>query len=447
MKANDIKILLLISEKYRHSTMANQAGVESAYGWRDQFKQPLNMNCDKIIIIVVILFVIFGCQTEKQADVAKGEVVTVPVVDNIKEYLINSSLYLSSFVDKIDIIPLEFTDDCILSKIEKVVIYKDNIFVIEHFNSNGGKIYRFDMKGNFLNSIGNRGQGPQELLELMDFAINEDNNTIYLLDNAKQMIFCFDFNGKFIERIFINQYADALAYSDGLFYVFADNPSTGKNLFNLIIRNTKGEIVNMYFPSKKYLSSTNAKIFTKTKDGLLFTHPMDDIFYSLKGDSLYNFLFFDFGSYRFTLKEIEDINMMRRQTLDILMENERFAGADNFYHIGKWIYFNSTYKIVSHTFLYDINSGEIKVAAQIGDDLEYMFNNNFCGQTEDALIGVYIPETHLESDMEGFSIYEKEKIISRAKKEEQVKKMKSIMRGDKPEEMNPWILLYYLKQE
>ena len=394
-----------------------------------------------LFILTIILF--YGCERVKNSESAKGEYITV----NAKKISLNndSQLLLSDFIDKIDIIPLEFEDNCILSEIKKIVIYRDNIFLIEEGHPE--TIFRFNIQGNFLNRIGSRGQGPQELIELSDFSLNEDDQIVYLLDNAKQMIFCFDFDGKYIGRIHINQYADRLEYQNGLFYLFRDNPSVGDNLYNLIIRNIKGEIEKVYFPSKKYSISFNNKIFTKTKDNLIFLHPMNDTIYSLDGASLNYAYFFDFGSNRFTQNEIEDIYMGRIKSLQILLNNERLSGIDNFFQVGKHMYFNSIYKTFSFSFLYDINSQKLKVAALLWDDLEYIFyNNKFCGQTQDAFIGTY-NVNYLINDIERFARYEKEKYISSEKKEEQVKKMKAIMRGNDPEEMNPWVIIYHLKKD
>ena len=397
------------------------------------------------LILTVLIF--YGCSHEKQVEFAKGDYVTI----NAKNINLdsNTKLPLSDFVDNIEIIPLEFTDFCMLKEIRKIVIHNDNIFLIE--SDKPETIYRFDIQGNFLNRIGARGQGPQELIELLDFSINEEKNIAYLLDNGKQMIYCFDFDGQFIERIFMDQHASRMEYQNGLFYFFRDQPTVGSHLYSLIIRNPKGEIENMYFPSKQYPISQGNQTFAKTKDGLIFHKPMNDTVYILDGKSLNYAWFFDFGSFRFTPDEIEDIYMERVPTLQMLLKKERLSGIDDLFHIGKWVYFNSTYKILSHSFLHDINSGELKVFACFIDDLEYMFGdiyggNKFRGQTQDAFIGTY-NVNNLFRDIERFTRYEEEKLISSIKKEEQVEKMKTIMRGNDTEEMNPWVLIYHLKKD
>ena len=435
----------LFKGKLKHSfTGTTQSGSGEVLS-KNPICQMFNVFIEFFLLVITCFL---GCNSKKQVPI--GDFITIQMVDSIKGNLNDSHLALSYFVDKIDIIPLEFTDDCILSQIGKVVIHEDNIFIIEPFERRTCTVYRFDLKGNFLNSIGARGQGPLELLELRDFSINENNNSIYLLDNAKKTVFHFDFNGILIEKININQGASRLEFKNGFLYLYRDNPpASAEHLYNLIIRNTKGELVKMYIPSNtEYLISGERKIFTKTNDGLFFKQAMDDTIYYLDRDSLKYHIFFDFGSYRFTQEEIEDIYMMRQKAFNILLQNERLSIIDHFYQIGNWYYFNAIYKIMSHSFLYNKKCGDIKVASRLYDDLEYMFyDNKFYGQTQDAFIGIYFPETKLERDMTRFSRYEKEGYISTAFKEKQLTKINSIMRGDKPENMNPWILLYYLKKE
>ncbi|GHT61450.1 hypothetical protein AGMMS50239_12380 [Bacteroidia bacterium] len=396
----------------------------------------------QLSILITLAFVFSNCNQSKKASDAKGEYVTIDAqnidLDQTKEIL------LSDFVDTIDIIPLEFNDSCILREIRKIIIHGNNIFLIEA--QRPSTVYRFDLQGNFLNLIGLKGQGPDEIVELKDFSINEKDSVVYLLDNARQTILSYNFAGQLIETLKMNQYANRLAYKDGFFYLFRDQQIIGDNLCSLIIRDTQGEAKNSFFPSKKYPISLEKQTFTDSKDGLFFCVPMNDTIYSLHGTDLNYAYFVDFGSLRFTPKEIKDIYLEKTTTIQTLLNNERLTSIDHLYQVGDWLYFNSAYKIFKFSFLYNTSGKTLKVAAQIYDDLEFMFyNNQFYGQTEDVLIGIY--ETYgLDKDIERYERYEKEKRVTKEKKEKQVQKMNAIKRGDNPEEMNPWILLYHIKR-
>jgi hypothetical protein len=394
----------------------------------------------KLIILLSVMTVYSGCNRGDRVTTASGDYLTVHAENIIPDD--NSYMPISGFVENIDIIPLEFNDSCILGETGKIVIHDDNIFIIERRRPK--TVYRFDMQGNFLNTIGVYGQGPEEFLELHDFSINEDENKIYLLDNMKCSIFCYNFDGKFIEKININQGGLQFEYFNGLFYIYVDNPEKLR-LYSLAVLNINGELERVYFPSRLYPVNMSCTSFVKTKDSLFFYKSMNDTIYSLSGTELkYNY-YFDFGKRRFTPKEIEDMYTERVKTMDVLFSRECFSDISGLQKAGKWLYFNKVYRILSYSFLFNTETQEFKVACRLWDDIEYMFySNKFYGQRENALIGLYDTGYILEN-IERYERYEKEGYISKSIKETQKEKMKKYMRGDNPEEMNPWVLIYHLK--
>jgi hypothetical protein len=399
-----------------------------------------------LVSIITFLFLTACSHREKRAEAVNGDCVVIPAQDiNLDMSDIHNHLLLSTFVDSVGIIPLEFDDSCILGQIKKVAIYGDNVFVIEA--QRPGTVYRFDKQGNFLNRIGNRGQGPEELTELVDFSVNEEEQLVYLLDNMRQTVLSFTFDGEVKEIIRIDQYALQLHYKNGLFYLFFDNPSRGE-LYNLVIRDTKGEIKERFFPSKRYPTIKSNVAFTPQEDGLLFSNSMSDTIYFIRGTEMSCAFFVDFGSLAFTPQEIEDMYMDKIKSFHLLQQKKCVTPIDRIFQIGNLLYFNSIYKVFDISFIYNTHTQELRTSAGwLNDDLEYMFSeNDFYGQTKDALIGVYNTNRIIE-DINRYDWYEKEGYITKEQKERLQAKMNTLRRGDDPEEMNPWILLYYVKKD
>ena len=90
--------------------------------------------------------------------------VSIPITDMETDYG-----KLSDFAEDIKMIPLEFKDECILGEIRKVVMSDSYIFIMERNNPKG--VYVFDHMGKYLYKIGNRGQEPEEFVDLSDFFI------------------------------------------------------------------------------------------------------------------------------------------------------------------------------------------------------------------------------------------------------------------------------------
>jgi len=72
---------------------------------------------------------------------------------------------------------------------------EENIFVLDGGNY---RIQKFDKDGNYLQTIGGRGQGPGEFEQTMWIHIDLKNN-IYVFDSLRRNLHVFDKNGKFIE--------------------------------------------------------------------------------------------------------------------------------------------------------------------------------------------------------------------------------------------------------
>lgn len=133
----------------------------------------------------------------------------VPVMEKIvsgNEYLIdfNSAyqkiqpiLLISQFAEDIEFIPLETKDDCLLGDyIRDIVITKDNILVFDYT-----KCYRFNKNGKFVNSIGNRGEGPGEYVKARSMSVDTVNKWIYFSDNWTKRLVKYDFNGKYLNDL------------------------------------------------------------------------------------------------------------------------------------------------------------------------------------------------------------------------------------------------------
>lgn len=128
----------------------------------------------EILYVLLTIFSVACTSTKKEQQGAEiGDVISILITD-----METDNGMLSDFADEIKMIPLEFSDDCILGQIDKVVMSDSCIFIMENENQKG--IYVFDHIGKYLYRIGSHGQGPEEFVELSDFSLNEEERLIYL---------------------------------------------------------------------------------------------------------------------------------------------------------------------------------------------------------------------------------------------------------------------------
>ena len=105
----------------------------------------------KNIILLFLCLLFGGCFSSSDKYVPNeglNEILIDPEV--VEEYLDLSEI----LQDSIEIIPLETTEQCLISDIKQIELYKDKIFVSDKGNA---KIFVFTTTGHFLNSLGRQG--------------------------------------------------------------------------------------------------------------------------------------------------------------------------------------------------------------------------------------------------------------------------------------------------
>ncbi len=168
------------------------------------------------LILLVLLSSSFGygqkVPVSQKQQPASGQLITIDVHSAYQHR--TTAPPLSDLVEDIEFIPLETTDNCLLDgNLADIVVTAENILV---FDYNLG--YRFNRKGKFINRIGKRGQGPEELIKPMSMEVDTTNKCVYFID--RPYLVMYDYNGKYLSRIKIDLFTHkALLYGDQQFAI------------------------------------------------------------------------------------------------------------------------------------------------------------------------------------------------------------------------------------
>ena len=131
-------------------------------------KQKMNKNI-LLINLLCLLCYFSGCSVENEQN--KCSITTIDLEEAIDSKIKGKSL--SDFCDTIIYVPLETNRSCMIDDIEKIVLYEEDIFVMDRYG-----LYKFDQYGKFICKIGDKGRGPEEYNMLANFFIK--TNTIYV---------------------------------------------------------------------------------------------------------------------------------------------------------------------------------------------------------------------------------------------------------------------------
>ena len=148
-----------------------------------------------MFLLLIGVFVLLGCSSnKKQEPISKSG---IPVINLSEDVSTVPSLLLSEAAEKLEIVPLEMTDESVLSDITEMQVTDHNIW-IDHGRE--FYIYRFSRSGKFLNKIGSIGQGPGEYTNYSTFLVDEDKKEVYIIANTNGVL-AYDFEGNFKRKI------------------------------------------------------------------------------------------------------------------------------------------------------------------------------------------------------------------------------------------------------
>ena len=146
-------------------------------------------------ILLLLVITLLGCSSNKKQEMTSK--LKIPVINLSKNVSSVPSLLLSEVAEKLEIVPLEMTDESVLSDITEMQVTDHNIW-IDHGRE--FYIYRFSRSGKFLNKIGSIGQGPGEYTTYSTFLVDEDKKEVYIIANTNGVL-AYDFEGNFKRKI------------------------------------------------------------------------------------------------------------------------------------------------------------------------------------------------------------------------------------------------------
>jgi hypothetical protein len=228
----------------------------------------------KIYYLLFILLFTFSCKS------GESELFEID-----PRKFIENNITLSKIADDITYIPL---DNNIPFTNFKYIITPNFLYV----SAKGIGILKFSREGKLIKKIGNRGRGPGEFLYGMEFAVNEDNGDVFVLDPGK--VFVYSQSGIFLRNIILKEYAGGFGFKDLEFYnsllFFPDDIPRGDSKYNWVFLDSIGNLV-----AKKENSvpkfETNIEMqgsIYKFENKLFYYNYFNDTIFSISSDLSYN---------------------------------------------------------------------------------------------------------------------------------------------------------------
>ena len=189
------------------------------------------------------------------------------------------------FLDKIELIPLETTDNSLISYIEKYDYFEGKHYI---FDGSQYILFIFDENGNYLNRIAKKGQGPGEYRFIYDCAINPQKGQIEML-SPDRFIYCYDFNGihkKTYDLTSVNPFGiQQFQILDDEEYIIWAPPYDGEDGLHVISQET-GKSLNSFWQDIYIINSWSSNVFYKFNNEVYFSLPLYNAVYKVKKEGL-----------------------------------------------------------------------------------------------------------------------------------------------------------------
>lgn len=220
----------------------------------------------------------FACCSKPVSPVSELVQITIDP-DKVENY-IDISPMLS---DSIDIIPLETTDESLLSNIGRLIFHKGHFYILDGTRRG---IFVFDEKGRFVRKIGKQGGGPGEYSRISFFDVMGDSLIISHEGSFKCTIYNLQ-TGDAVHTI-----TPEISRLDGFvldkdFYLITNYEKVEQENFNLCkVDPSTGKVVDKFIPfddkSAKFAHVGGMNYTSRyNKDSVYLIYPYNDTIYQI----------------------------------------------------------------------------------------------------------------------------------------------------------------------
>ena len=241
------------------------------------------------------------------------------------------SFWNKDLIDEIEIIPIE-SDSVLFGPSRGFTFIGDNYFFIDLLSTSN--IIRCDTSGRILNSIGIRGRGPNEYLEINDYFLTEDEIIIYSAINSSQ--YTYNKDGTLLNKSTLGFNFHKIHPIENGYWVYMGQGRENNSYPRLLLYDEQGNIEKSMLNFASCVPFVeDTPVFTQFNDNIYFRETFNNDIYKVTEEGLEVAFRFDFGKYNIPSKFYETKDMM--QAGGLLMEND-FAVIHRFFESEKYFF-------------------------------------------------------------------------------------------------------------
>jgi len=298
---------------------------------------------------------------------------------------------LSKLFKEVNYIPLEFSEDGIIGRINEIIEHNGKFYILDIFNAR--QLFSFNKKGEFLQIIGTNGNGPGEYSVPFDVGLDYQNNEIEILDGERLRINAYSTDdGSFVTSFKIPVPAGAFSKISDHYALFSLSGT-----HHLTVIDNSQKVINKYIPQtpSRDLLLENHFVPLST-DRVLFRMAGNNTIYSFENKRISPYLHLDLGKYTFTDEYLEDQPKAVKSN-PYPHVKDKVTSLLNYCENSKYIFFNFLLRGQFYYILHSKNSQKNIVFNKVindvtfGDPSSKIHIEYSSGYNNESFIGYILP--------------------------------------------------------
>ena len=258
-----------------------------------------------------------------------------------------------------DIYYIPFFSEEPIGIFDELILYDKYVIVLDAFLAE--KVYIFDMSGNLINIIAQKGRGPEEYHGLSDISISKNENLLALNDRLSLNMLYFTLDGQFVRKtkaapccnfeIYENKIINQAAYSQSFSNDLEQNYNLTVSIYDSILY--KGF---PYYPLQVQAVNSNCLQYNQNGE-LLYTPTLSDTIYAITSDSTYSVRYV--VNQKKSIWDKKDENLTTDQYRDLIKKSKYTYLQPPILETTNFVFYQINYgkdnNIASQSYWYDKN--------------------------------------------------------------------------------------------
>jgi hypothetical protein len=228
-------------------------------------------------LIAGLILLCNSCSRNEQKEtIAEGEVAPVYAIE------VGLEAEFGDLFELEEVIPLRINGQEFFTNPYRLIIHDGRFYLLDPVF---GSLLCFSGEGEMIFKIGSLGDGPKELPDIADFAINPITQEIILSSIADRSLAYYNLQNQFLRKERYANQSDMIAASaQGL--ISRSVTYFNNDFHNLEILRQSGEVEKLYFPFPKdlrpiLLKSISGHLTSSSDTGFLFMEPASSVIYQV----------------------------------------------------------------------------------------------------------------------------------------------------------------------